>query len=143
MADDSTSTDIVPVDAKELRNRRERIARHFKSLETRIQKVEAYQAANLELAVDMFKQRLEILDALAQNFKNPKTGEFDPQRIKWHRDELRIYLNEMQNVEKQAGLIPTKKEQRTVVVTLADRFRQFKEELDGEGDFIEAELVDD
>lgn len=144
--DDSENTDLVVTDlasSEVLRRRRDRIARHFASLETRIQKVEAYREANLEQSIDMFKQRLEILDALAKNFKDEK-GEFCPHRIRRCRDELRIYLGEMQNIEKQAGLIPTKKEQVSVTVTLSDKWKALRQEIDGEfDDAIDVEVVDE
>lgn len=145
--DDSESTDLVvadPTSSQALHRRRQRIENHFKSLETRIQKVEAYREANLELSIDMFKKRLEILDALAENFRDPATGEFCPIRIARRRDELRIYLGEMQNIEKQAGLIPTKKEQVSVTVTLSDKWKKLRQEIDGEFDnVIDAEVVDE
>lgn len=138
----SSSDDAKQLSAN-LKRRRDAINRHFEGLEKRIQKVEAYQAANLELAVDMFKKRIEILDAMSENWRDKETGEFSPDILRRGSSEvaLKLWFHELQNIEKQAGLIPTKKEQRTVVVTLADRWKQLKGEYEDE--FIDAEAYED
>lgn len=131
--------------SSEMRNRRERIQRHFDSLETRIAKVSAYQEASLELAINLFKQRIELLDAMSSNWRDPETGEFSPRKLTMgmHERNIAHYFRELEKIEKQAGLVPTKKEEKTVTITLADKFRELQGEVEGEFlDAIDAEIVE-
>lgn len=132
-----------PSHKQELARRNAAIVGSFQKLDTRIKKIEAYREANLNISMDMFTQRLKLLDAMASNWRDPETGEFDPQQLRRAgvETQLRQWFHELQNLEKQAGLLPTVKQERTVTVTLADQFKQMRNNYDEH--VVDAEVIDE
>ena len=140
--DDDKGTDLVLSRSQEIEKQNQEIADSFRKLNKRIAKVEAFRAANVEKSLHFFTDKIDALEALSQNWRDPETGKFDPQRIKRADGrQLDIYFAQVSNIEKMAGMLPTVKQERSVTVTLADEFKQLQSSLNE--NIIDAEIVED
>lgn len=109
----------------DLKAERRALVNHWKRLEKSIAKVEAYRAANVEKSLELFVDKIAILKAMSETWRDPETGEFDPYRLKYaEARKIDIYFNQVAQLEKMAGMLPSVKQERTVTVTLADRFKE-------------------